>query len=103
MLDGDRYLVLCYLAIGDQEKALKSWKRLLGQPQIKKSDFYSFFEEAVWKPYRRGETSSYLEKDPQLVQSYLRLCEKRLKNTDQHTCQYGKVGIQIHQSPTMKS
>lgn len=103
MLDGDRYLVLSYLALQDDEKALKSWKRLLGQPQIKKSDFFSFFEEAVWKPYRRWEVSWYLSKDPKLVQNYLKLCEKKLKNTDQHTCQYGKVGIQIHQSPSTKA
>lgn len=52
LLDSDRYLVLSYLALGEEERVFAGWQRLLGYPSIKKSDFYSFFEEALWKPYR---------------------------------------------------
>ena len=52
LLDSDRYLILSYIALGQEERAFAGWQRLLGYPSIKKSDFYSFFEEALWKPYR---------------------------------------------------
>lgn len=78
LLDSDRYLILSYIALGEQHKVLNGRQRLLGYPSIKKSDFYSFFEEAFWKPYRLGQSSFYLQKDPKLVQSYLLVCQKKL-------------------------
>lgn len=63
LLDSDRYLILSYIALGEQNKVFAGRQRLLGYPSIKKSDFYSFFEEALWKPYRLGETSPYLQKN----------------------------------------
>lgn len=51
-LDGDRYLVLSYLALKQEQKALISWQRLIGYTELQKSDFYTFFQEAFWKPYR---------------------------------------------------
>ena len=51
-LDGDRYLVLSYLALQQEQKALISWQRLIGYTELQKSDFYTFFQEAFWKPYR---------------------------------------------------
>ncbi len=52
-LDGDRYLVLSYLALQQEQKALISWQRLIGYTELQKSDFYTFFQEAFWKPYRQ--------------------------------------------------
>ena len=52
-LDGDRYLVLSYLALKQEQKALISWQRLIGYTELQKSDFYTFFQEAFWKPYRQ--------------------------------------------------
>lgn len=96
ILDGDRYLVLAYLALGEEDKALTSWQRLAGHNQLKKSDFYTFFEEALRKPYREGRSATYLTKNPAVVKSYLLLCEKKLEKADQILCQYGKLGYQIH-------
>ena len=94
MLDAERYLVLSYTALGETEKAIKSWQRLAGYPEIKKSDFYSFFQEAFWKPYRRGQSSPYL-KNTSLVNAYLQLCPKKLAQSDQVVCQYGQLGKQL--------
>lgn len=96
MLDGDRYLVLSYLKLGDEAKAIVSWQRLLGQPEIKKSDFYSFFQEALRNPYLEGRDASYLSKDPGLVKSYLAQCDKKLQKADQVICAYWKIGLQVH-------
>ena len=60
----------------------------------KKSDFYSFFQEAFWKPYRRGQSSPYL-KNTSLVNAYLQLCPKKLAQSDQVVCQYGQLGKQL--------
>lgn len=94
MLDGDRYLVLSYVALADHLKAFKSWQRLIGHPQIKKSDFYSFFEEVLRKPYRKGENVSLIEKNSDLVKSYLTLCDKKLKGGERVVCQYGNIAYQ---------
>ena len=94
MLDAERYLVLSYTALGETEKAIKSWQRLAGYPEIKKSDFYSFFQEAFWKPYRKGQSSPYL-KNTSLMNAYLQLCPKKLAQSDQVVCQYGQLGKQL--------
>lgn len=95
MLDGDRYLVLSYLKLGDEAKAIVSWQRLLGQPEIKKSDFYTFFQEALRNPYVEGRPAYYISKDPSLVKSYLAQCNKKLAQADQVICAYGKIGLQL--------
>lgn len=94
-LDGDRYLVLSYLALGEEKKALISWQRLIGYPELKKSDFYTFFQTAFWKPYLQGKKASYLEKDPELVKHFLTLCKKRLQKADASVCAYGDLGYAI--------
>lgn len=97
LLDSDRYLVLSYLALGEEERVFAGWQRLLGYPSIKKSDFYSFFEEALWKPYRLWKSSSYLEKNEKLVQSYLLACTKKLSWNDAEVCEYGEIGLAAQQ------
>lgn len=87
-LDADRYLVLSYLALNEERKALISWQRLIEYSELKKSDFYTFFQEALRRYYRQGKSSSYLLKEPKLVQAYLSKCQKKLQNADQIVCQY---------------
>lgn len=97
LLDSDRYLILSYLALGEEERVFAGWKRLLSYPSIKKSDFYSFFEEALRSPYRLWKSSSYLKKNEKLVQSYLAACSKKLSGTDTEVCQYGELGLAAQQ------
>ena len=99
-LDGDRYLVLSYLALQQEQKALISWQRLIGYTELQKSDFYTFFQEAFWKPYREWKSSSYLAKDPKLVKTYLAQCKKLLAEKDQVVCQYGELGYAMHTGKT---
>lgn len=97
LLDSDRYLILSYIALGEQNKVFAGRQRLLGYPSIKKSDFYSFFEEALWKPYRLGETSPYLQKNWKLVEAYLSSCKKKLIWEDLQICSYGDLGLKVQQ------
>ena len=96
LLDSDRYLILSYIALGEQNKVFNGRQRLLGYPSIKKSDFYSFFEEAFWKPYRLGQESLYLKKNPKLVQSYLLTCAEKLSWEDLQICDYGELWLKVH-------
>ena len=50
MLDSDRYLILSYIALWEKNRVFGWWQRLLWYPTIKAADFYSFYEEAFWKP-----------------------------------------------------
>ena len=97
-LDGDRYLVLSYLALDQEEKALVSWQRLIGYTELQKSDFYTFFQHAFYLPYREGKVSSYLVKDPKLVKTYLAQCKKLLWAKDQTVCEYGELGLQLQKN-----
>lgn len=92
LLDSDRYLILSYIALGQEERVFAGWQRLLGYPSIKKSDFYSFFEEALWKPYRLGKASSYLQKNQKLIHAYQLACTKKLRGEDAEICSYGELG-----------
>lgn len=97
LLDSDRYLILSYLALGEEERVFSGWQRLLGYRSIKKSDFYSFFEEALRKSYRLWKSSPYLKKNEKLVQSYLLACSKKLSWSDAEVCQYGELGLAAQQ------
>lgn len=97
LLDSDRYLVLSYIALGEEDRIFAWWQRLLGYPSVKATDFYSFFEEALWKPYRLWKKSSYLVKNGKLVQAYFTMCPKKLKWNDALICVYGQLGLAANQ------
>ena len=93
MIDSDRYLILSYIALWENTRVFWGWQRLLGYNTITPADYYSFFEEAFWKPYRRGESSSYLEKNGKLVQDYLTSCPLNLTGEDAQICTYGQLWL----------
>lgn len=91
LLDADRFLVLSYLKLWDQTKALHNWKRLFNHKNIKESDFYTFYQEAFWNFYLHGESSRYLQKDPELVKLYLSSCGDYVPSSSE-VCTYGELG-----------
>lgn len=93
MIDSDRYLILSYIALWEEDRVLWGWQRLLGYPSIKASDFYSFFEEAFWKPYRNGKSNIYLEKNKKLIDDYFTACDLRLTWEDSQICSYWQLGL----------
>lgn len=93
MIDSDRYLVLSYIKLWENTRVFAGWQRLLWYKTIKPADYYSFFEEAFWKPYRKWKTSSYLEKNSKIVQDYLTSCPLNLKGDDAQICTYWQLGL----------
>ena len=92
LLDSDRYLILSYLALGEKDRVIAWWKRLLGYTAIKESDFYSFFEEMLRKPYRRGETQERSSELRSLTETYLKACKQKLSGEHLEICHYGELG-----------
>ena len=93
MLDSDRYLILSYIALWETDRIFAWWQRLLWYPSIKASDFYSFFEEAFWKPYRKWKESYYLKQNMKLVQDYLSVCSRSLKWDNVQVCTYWQLWL----------
>lgn len=93
LLDSDRYLILSYIALGETDRIFVWWQRLLWYPSIKASDFYSFFEEAFWKPYRKWGESYYMKQNMKLVQDYLSVCSLSLKWDNVQVCTYGQLWL----------
>lgn len=93
LLDSDRYLILSYIALGESDRIFVWWQRLLWYPSVKASDFYSFYEEAFWKPYRRWRESYYLKQNVKLVQDYLSACLVSLKWEDLQVCTYWQLWL----------
>jgi hypothetical protein len=93
LLDSDRYLILSYIALWESDRIFVWWQRLLWYPSVKASDFYSFYEEAFWKPYRKWKNSYYMEQNPKLVQDYLKACPLSLRWNDTQVCNYWQLWL----------
>ncbi|MDR2416344.1 MAG: hypothetical protein LBD75_07285, partial [Candidatus Peribacteria bacterium] len=53
-LDVERYLALNYVQLRQPVKLLSTWQKMLGFHQLKKSDFFTYFYEVFFAPYRQG-------------------------------------------------
>lgn len=93
LLDSDRYLILSYIALWETNRIFVWWQRLLWYPSVKASDFYSFYEEAFWKPYRQWKESEYLKQNEKLVQDYLTACSISLKWDNLQVCTYWQLWL----------
>ena len=101
LLDSDRYLILSYIVLGESNRIFAWWQRLLWYPSVKASDFYSFYEEAFWKPYRHWKESFYLKQNVKLVQDYLSACLVSLKWDDLQVCTYWQLWLSAVQNSSL--
>ncbi len=101
LLDSDRYLILSYIALWETDRIFVWWQRLLWYPSIKASDFYSFFDEAFWKPYRRWKESYYMKQNMKLVQDYLSVCSLSLKWDNAQVCTYWQLWLYAIQKTSL--
>ncbi|MDR0650214.1 MAG: hypothetical protein LBG59_02120 [Candidatus Peribacteria bacterium] len=90
-LDVERYLVLNYVKLRQPIKLLSTWQKILGFNQLKKSDFFTYFYEVFFVPYRQGEEYTRYAQNPQLAQQYVQVCNQLF--TNDAVCAYGQVGI----------
>lgn len=85
-----RYLLLNYLALDDVPKANLLRQRLLGQKDITRSDFYTYFYTVFYKAYFSHNKSFYNE-NPQLPILFLEKCNEVLTG-DINICTFGEAG-----------
>ncbi|AHB41740.1 hypothetical protein P148_SR1C00001G0953 [candidate division SR1 bacterium RAAC1_SR1_1] len=88
-----RYLIVNYLEIKEYQKAIESWQKLLGQTDIKNSDFFHYFYNVFYKGYFSQNKTLY-ETNEQLPILYIQECEKKL-GIDDDVCIYGRIGSEI--------
>lgn len=91
--DTIRYMISNYLEIQEYEKAIQSRQKLLGQNNIKNSDFFLYFYNTFYKGYFSQNTKIY-ESNKQLSDLFLQECEKKLW-IDNDVCLYWKIWADI--------
>ncbi len=94
--DTFRYLINSYLKIDDTDKAIRTWQKLLGQSDIKNSDFYVYFYNSFYKGYFSQNPEIY-RKNPSLSELFLLECEKTLGD-NHNLCLYWRIGVAIVQN-----
>jgi hypothetical protein len=94
-LDAERYLALDYAALKQHSKLLSSREKILGYKELKKSDFYSYFYQALFVPYFKGEEPTLYTQNPSLTQKYLSRCSELFTGKERVICTYGKIGYQL--------
>lgn len=91
--DTIRYMIINYLEIEENEKAIQYWQKLLGQNDIKNSDFFLYFYNIFYKWYFSQNTKLY-QANKQLSTLFIQECEKQLW-IDNDICIYWKVWSDI--------
>lgn len=88
-----RYLIINYLEIDEEKKAIQSWQKLLWQSDIKNSDFFMYFYHTFYKWYF-SQNSKIYQQNPQLSTIFLEECIKKL-SIDDDVCIYWKIWSEI--------
>jgi len=88
-----RYLLLNYIAKKDEERMLRTWQYLLGQNDIQKADFYTYFYEVLYKPFINGKSYNLYEAKPDLAETFVAKCYEALIKEQHDVCVYGDAGV----------
>ncbi len=88
-----RYLLVNYLEIDENEKAITSWQKLLGQSDIKNSDFFFYFYHTFYKSYFSQNFDIY-KQNQQLSNLFIQECEKKLW-IDNDVCIYWRIWAEV--------
>ncbi len=90
-LDVYRYLILNYIAWNDNTKLIRMWQSILGQNNLDKSDFYTFFYNVFYLPFRNQEVFTIYNQNPALTTSFLDKCYQVFGSWDNDICTYWKA------------
>ncbi|MCF7834825.1 hypothetical protein K9M48_02095 [Candidatus Gracilibacteria bacterium] len=93
--DVHRYLILNYLEGNDIPKLVRTRQSLLGQNDLEKSDFYNYFYNTFYIPFRNQEPSSIYKENQTLAISFLDKCYQTFSTGDSDICIYGQAGQDI--------
>ena len=90
LTDVYRYELLSYVAMGDDENAVRVWQKQLAQPDLQAADFELFFSMFFYQPYVNGLPFTLARDNSQLVTFYADACTRTLSGAND-VCVYGEV------------
>ena len=91
--DAKRYLLLSYVAIGDDRNTHESLTSLLQEDDLSPYDFYSIFDIFFYKPLREHQEFILFAKYFKTAKQYLDRCYKQEAKEYGYLCLYGKTGF----------
>ena len=90
-----RYLVLNYIQWKDTQKMLETWKKILWQNNLIKSDFYLFFYNTFYKPLSNWEDFKFYKDNIELANLRINKCFETIPENEQDICIYANAWIDI--------
>lgn len=93
-----RYLILNYIAGNDNVKLIRMWQSILWQDNLQKSDFYTFFYNVFFLPFRNQELLTIYNSNSELTTSFLDKCYNAFGSWDDDICIYWQAWQDISSS-----
>lgn len=93
--DSYRYLILGYIATQDTTSMTQIQQKILWQADTTKSDYYDYFYQTFYKPYRTSGISTIDENNKLLAEMYLTNCTTKFTGDNSDICTYGKIGMDL--------
>lgn len=98
MTDAYRYLTLAYEKLWDTANVTSYQQKLLWQPDINKTDFYTYFYQTSFAPYSLWKTFDIYNHNQQLYVLFLQKCElSSFAGSDKDICEYWKIWLDLIQ------
>lgn len=97
-IDVYRYLILNYIAWNDTTKLVRMRQSILWQDNLQKSDFYTFFYNVFFLPFRNQEIFTIYNQHPELTTSFLDKCYQIFAYWDDDICIYWQAWQDIASS-----
>ncbi len=90
LTDVYRYELLSYVAMGDNDNAVRIRQKQLAQQDLQAADFELFFSMFFYQPYVNGQPFTLARDNSQLVMFYADACTRTLSGASD-VCVYGEV------------
>lgn len=95
VLDAYRYMFLSYLQWGSYDRANATRQKMLGNTDISKHDFYSYFYEVFYAPIRAGSNRDMYTNNPNIAQATIQQCLTILEESSHDVCDYGNAWLSL--------
>lgn len=93
--DAYRYIFLSYIQAWSYDRANATRQKLLGNTDISKNDFYSYFYEVFYAPIRAGKTRDMYTNNPNIVHASIEQCFSILPTESHDICDYGNAWLAL--------
>jgi len=70
---------------------IRIWQNMLGQNDLKPSDFALFFDHMFYIPFRTAKPFVLYSDTPQLADMYIGKCSTFFRGSQADVCMYGEV------------